>query len=67
MTIVQGRITEYEGEINELKVKINELKKTIENQGMQARRGRNMETMVTEKVFTHLAQQSKQVIKQNEE
>jgi SMC interacting uncharacterized protein involved in chromosome segregation len=59
MTTVQNRIADCEDEINELKIKISELKKTIEKQGMQTRRGRNMVTMMTEKVFTHLAQQSK--------
>ena len=66
VTAVQRRIANYEGEINKLKIKISELKKTIEKQGMQTRRGRNMVTMVTEKAFTHLAQQSKQMIEQKE-
>ena len=54
----ESRITRYESEINNLKAKIEELKKTIEEHGMQARRGRNMVTMVTEKLLIHLAQQT---------
>ena len=55
----QSRIEASTNQIEDLKKRIEELQKTIEEQGMQARRGRNMIITKTKKMFVQLVQQSR--------
>ena len=61
------RLADCKSEINNFKAKIDELQRIIEEQGMQARRGRDMVAMETKKLFTQLVQQSQQIIGQKDE
>ena len=63
----QSRITACTNQIENLKKGIEELQKTIEEQGMQARRGRNMIITESKKAFDHLAKQSQEKIQRKEE
>ena len=54
----QSRITACTNQIENLEKRIEQLHKTVEEQGMQARRGRNMVVTNTEKMFVHLEHQT---------
>ena len=56
---IQGRLTACESEITNLKTRMNELDNTIEEQGMQVKRGKNNVLTNTRELFAqlHLAQQ----------
>ena len=54
----RSKISDSQSEISDLKDRIDKLRAKIEEQAMQAKRGRNMLAMATEKLFTHLAQVS---------
>ena len=54
---VQGRLAACESGITNLKDRIKELENTIEEQSMQAKRGRNTIIMKTMEKYTQLAQQ----------
>ena len=62
MDRAQSRISACESVIMTLKTRIKELEKTIEEQGMQARRGRDTATMRTKNLFTQFAHNSQQEI-----
>ena len=53
---VQGRLTACESGITNLKTRISELENTIEEQSMQAKRGRNTVTIRVKELFAQLAQ-----------
>ena len=63
----QSRIAACTNQIENLKKRIEELQKTIEEQGMQARRGRNMIITETKKMLVQLVQQNQQEIQRREE
>ena len=63
----QSRISACTIQIENLKKRIEELQKTIEEQGMQAKRGRNTVITQTKKLFDHLVQQSQLEIQRREE
>ena len=56
----QSKITACTRKIDELKNRMKELKKIIEEQGMQAKRGRNMVITQTKKLCDYVAQQESQ-------
>ena len=62
----QSRISACTIQIENLKKRIEELQKTIEEQGMQAKRGRNTVITQTKKLFDSLVQQSQQKIEKRE-
>ena len=51
---VQGRLSACESGITNLKTKINELENTIQEQSMQAKRGRSTVLTKTKELFAHL-------------
>ena len=62
----QSRISTCTIQIENLKERIGELQKTIEEQGMQAKRGRNTALTQTKKLFESLLQQSQLKIEKTE-
>ena len=66
-TNTQSRISARTIQIENFKKRIDELQKTIEEQDMQAKRGRNTVISQTKKLFDKLAQQSQQKIQRIEE
>jgi DNA repair exonuclease SbcCD ATPase subunit len=61
MDQAQSRILAYESKITTLKTKIKELEKIIEEQDMQARRGRDTATTQTMNVFTQFARRIREL------
>ena len=59
----QSRIVACTNQIENFKKRIEELQRTIEEQGMQAKRGSNIIITKTEKMFVQLAQQSQEKFK----
>ena len=66
MINTQSRISACTIQIENLKKRIEELQKTIEEQGMQAKRGRNTVITQTKKLFDCLVQQSQLKIEKRE-
>ena len=64
---IQSKIAACANQIENFKKGIEELQKTIEEQGMQARRGRNMIITETKKGFDQIAKQSQEKIQRKEE
>ena len=64
---IQSKIAACTNQIENFKKGIEELQKTIEEQGMKARRGRNTIITETKKGFDHLAKQSQEEIQRKEE
>ena len=62
----QRKITACTGKIDEFKKRMEELRKTIDEQGMQAKRGRSVVITQTKKLFDSLVQQSQLEIQKRE-